>query len=221
MRENGYFLIYNRKIGMGKRVIIIGAGPAGLTSAYELITRTDISPLILEKTSDIGGISKTTIYKGNRIDLGGHRFFSKSDEIMKWWQKILPVQGSPSKDEILRNLKYQNKNLLLKLSPDGPDPEKTDRVMLVRKRLSRIFFLRKFFSYPVSLNRQTIINLGFKRIIKIALTYVHVRLFPLKNIRSLEDFFISRFGKELYETFFKDYTEKVWGVPCHEIPAVP
>jgi protoporphyrinogen oxidase len=175
--------------------------------------------VIIEKTKDIGGISKTVLFKGNRIDLGGHRFFSKSDIIMKWWQEILPLQGSASKDEILKKIEYQNKSVSVSLSPGGPDPEKTDRVMLIRNRLSRIFFLRKFFDYPVALNRKTIVNLGFQRIIRIGWTYFLTKTFPFKKIESLEDFYISRFGKELYETFFKDYTEKVWGVPCSQIPS--
>ncbi len=193
-----------------KIAIIIGAGPAGLTAAYELLHKTDIKPVIFEMSSDIGGISKTVNYKGNRIDIGGHRFFSKSDRVMKWWQNILPLQGAPSKDDII--LKRD-----VPLSQKGPDPEKTDRVMLIRRRLSRIFFLRRFFNYPVSLNKNTFSNLGMVRVIKIFLSYIRVRLFPIKNEKSLEEFFINRFGKELYLTFFKDYTEKVWGVPCNNI----
>jgi len=204
---------------MSKTAIIIGAGPAGLTAAYELITKTDIKPIIIERTNDIGGISKTVVHNGNRMDIGGHRFFSKSDRVMKWWQEILPIQGSDSKDDILKDIYYQKKRTQVNLSPDGPDPEKTDRVMLIRNRLSRIFFLRKFFDYPITLNGKTISNLGIVRIIKIGWTYVWIQLFPVKNVNTLEDFFISRFGKELYKTFFKDYTEKVWGVPCTEIAA--
>jgi protoporphyrinogen oxidase len=204
---------------MSKRAIIIGAGPAGLTAAYELLAKTDIRPVIIEKSGDIGGISKTINYKGNRMDLGGHRFFSKSDLIMKWWQEILPLQGADSKDEILKEISYHKKNTSVRLPPNGPDPEKTDRVMLIRNRLSRIFFLRKFFDYPITLNVKTITNLGVFRIIKIGLTYLKIKIFPVKKIESLEDFFISRFGEELYKTFFKDYTEKVWGVSCTEIPA--
>jgi protoporphyrinogen oxidase len=202
-----------------KTAIIIGAGPAGLTAAYELVTRTDIKPIIIEQSNDIGGISKTVVHNGNRMDIGGHRFFSKSDVIMKWWLQFLPLQGSGSKDGILKDISYQKKSTQVKLSPDGPDPEKTDRVMLVKNRLSRIFFLRKFFDYPITLNTKTISNLGFVRIIKIGWSYIWIQLFPVKNVNSLEDFFISRFGKELYKTFFKDYTEKVWGVPCTEIAA--
>lgn len=195
-----------------KTAIIIGAGPAGLTAAYELLDKTDIRPIIYEMTGDIGGISKTINYKGNRIDIGGHRFFSKSERVMKWWQNILPVQGAPAKDDII--LKRENP---LSKEVSAPDPEKNDKVMLIRKRLSRIFFLRKFFDYPVSLNLNTFSNLGLIRIIKIGLSYIRIRLFPIKEEKSLEDFFVNRFGKELYLTFFKDYTEKVWGVPCNRI----
>jgi protoporphyrinogen oxidase len=204
---------------MGKIAIIIGAGPAGLTAAYELVTKTDIKPIIIEKSNDIGGLSKTVVHNGNRMDIGGHRFFSKSDIVMKWWQNILPLQGSGSKDDILKDIYYHHKTSPVTLSANGPDPEKADEVMLIRKRLSRIFFLRKFFDYPITLNRKTIFNLGFIRIIKIAWTYLWVQLFRVKNVRSLEDFFISRFGTELYKTFFKEYTKKVWGVPCTEIAA--
>jgi protoporphyrinogen oxidase len=203
---------------MSKTAIIIGAGPAGLTAAYELVTKTDIQPIILEKSNQIGGISKTVEYNGNRIDIGGHRFFSKSDVVMQWWQEIMPIQGSPAKDEILLEKQY-NKKTEKAFSPNGPNPETVDKVMLIRSRLSRIFFLRRFFDYPISLDIKTIQNLGFSRIVKIGWTYIMVKLFPVKNINSLEDFFISRFGKELYETFFKDYTEKVWGVACSDIAA--
>lgn len=204
---------------MLKTAIIIGAGPAGLTAAYELITKTNIRPIVIERSNDIGGISKTIVHNGNRMDIGGHRFFSKSDLVMKWWQQILPIQGADSKDEILKNIHYHKKRIQVKLTPGGPDPEKTDRVMLIRNRLSRIFYLRKLFDYPITLNRKTISNLGIKRIIKIGLSYVWTKIFPIKNITTLEDFFINRFGKELYKTFFKEYTEKVWGVPCTEIAA--
>lgn len=204
---------------MKKTAIIIGAGPAGLTAAYELVTRTDIKPIILELSDKIGGISRTENYKGNRIDIGGHRFFSKSNIVMKWWQNILPIQGAPAKDELDSKDLYFKKKLNQKLSKGGPDPEKTDNVLLIRSRLSRIFFLRKFFDYPISINWKTLSALGLVKIIKIGWTYILVRLFPIKEVNSLEDFFINRFGKELYETFFKDYTEKVWGTSCSNISA--
>jgi len=195
-----------------KTAIIIGAGPAGLTAAYELLARTDIKPRVYEMTGDLGGLAKTVDYKGNRIDCGGHRFFSKSDRVLQWWQKMLPLQGAPAKDDILLG-----KEVPVSREKDAPDPEKTDRVMLIRSRLSRIFFLRKFFDYPLSLNLGTIGNLGLRRLARIGLSYLKVRLFPIREEKSLEDFFINRFGRELYLTFFKSYTEKVWGIPCSRI----
>ena len=197
-----------------KTAIIIGAGPAGLTAAYELVNKTNIRPVIYEMSSDIGGISRTVNYKGNKIDIGGHRFFSKSDRIMKWWLNIFPLQGAPSIDDLKLSRKIpisQEKN--------APNPEKEDRVMLFRQRLSRIFYLQKFFDYPISLNFNTIFKLGIWRILKIGLSYVRIRLKPIKEEKSLADFFINRFGKELYLTFFKDYTEKLWGISCEKISA--
>lgn len=204
---------------MSKTAVIIGAGPAGLTAAYELLAKSDIKPIIIEMSNDLGGISKTVVYKGNRMDIGGHRFFSKSDVVMKWWQNIMPIQGDKSKDALLKESLYNKSEDSVNLSPTGPNPEKTDKVMLIRSRLSRIFFLRKFFDYPVTLNTKTLSNLGFVRIMKIGFTYLWIQIFPKRNVKSLEDFFTNRFGKELYETFFKDYTEKVWGVQCSDIPA--
>jgi protoporphyrinogen oxidase len=195
-----------------RKAIIIGAGPAGLTAAYELLHKTDIKPVIYEMTGDIGGISKTINYKGNRIDIGGHRFFSKSDRVMNWWQQILPLQGSPSTDDLLLG-----RNILVSHKADAPDPEKIDKVMLIRRRLSRILFLGKFFNYPISLSIDTISKLGFSQIMKIGLSYIKVRFSPIAEEKSLEDFFINRFGKELYQIFFRDYTQKVWGVPCDQI----
>lgn len=195
-----------------RTALIIGAGPAGLTAAYELLNKTDIKPIIYEMAGDIGGISKTVDYKGNKIDIGGHRFFSKSDTVMKWWQDILPIQGAPAKDDIVLN-----REVPLSHEPSAPDPENTDKVMLIRRRISRIFYLHKFFSYPVSININTFLNLGLIRVMRVCLSYIKIRLLPIKEEKSLEDFLINRFGKELYYTFFKDYTEKVWGVPCNNI----
>jgi len=204
---------------MSETAIIIGAGPAGLTAAYELVTKTNIQPIILEQSADMGGISKTVVYKGNRIDIGGHRFFSKSDVVMQWWQQILPLQGVGTNEVIPNEITYHRKKTTVAFSPNGPNPDQTDRVMLIRKRVSRIFYLRKFFDYPISLSFHTLQNLGVVRVIKIGISYVAIRLFPLKKVTTLEEFFINRFGRELYKTFFKDYTEKVWGMPCNAIAA--
>ena len=193
-----------------KVAVIAGAGPAGLTAALELLRTTDVKPVIFEAEDVIGGISRTARYNGNRMDIGGHRFFSKSDTVMDWWQGILPLQGSASKDDIAIGRSVP-------LTEGGPDPEKTDYVMLCRSRLSRILFLRKLFNYPVSLNGDTIRNLGLWRMFKIGMSYLKVQLLPARKEKSLEDFMINRFGVELYRTFFRDYTEKVWGVPCSKI----
>ncbi|MBS1169655.1 MAG: amine oxidase [Burkholderiaceae bacterium] len=176
-----------------KIAIIIGAGPAGLTAALELLRRTNIKPIVLEADDCVGGISRTVNHHGNRIDIGGHRFFSKSEWVMNWWQKILPSQNVA--------------------------PTDSDKVMLVRGRLSRIYYLRSFFDYPIKLSANTIGNLGLIRMVKIGLSYLSAMAFPRKSENTLEDFLINRFGKELFLTFFKDYTEKVWGVPCDQISA--
>jgi protoporphyrinogen oxidase len=198
-----------------KTAIIIGAGPAGLTTAYELLQKTDIKPLVFEVSNDMGGLSKTVNYKGNRIDIGGHRFFSKSDRVMQWWNAILPIENTSSSKEFL--LKYQGDERSIKGGVGG-DPAKTDDVMLVRSRLSRIYYGGKFYSYPVALDATTIKNLGLWRMTKMGVSYAKARLRPLRE-QSLEDFFVNRFGRELYNTFFREYTEKVWGVPCAEIDA--
>ena len=197
-----------------KRAIIIGAGPAGLTAAYELLKRTDIQPVIVEENDFVGGISATLRYKGNRIDMGGHRFFSKSERVMNWWLNILPLQGKPSRDDLILDRFVQ-----LSSQKDAPDPQVSDRVMLKRPRLSRIFYLKRFFDYPVSLNLNTIRGLGLWRMFKIGCSYMKALLFPIKDEKTLEDFMINRFGRELYLTFFKDYTEKLWGVECRKISA--
>lgn len=197
-----------------KKAVIIGGGPAGLTAAYELLKRTDIKPVVLEETDFIGGISRTFDYDGNKMDMGGHRFFSKSDRVMEWWINLLPVQGKLSVDDIILK-----RELTLSSKEDAPDPQKEDRVMLIRHRLSRIYYLKHFFDYPVSLNFTTIKGLGLVRMTKIGLSYFKAAILPKRKEVSLEDFMINRFGKELYLTFFKNYTEKVWGVDCKDIPA--
>lgn len=199
-----------------KTALIIGAGPAGLTTAYELLTRTDIKPVILELSDRLGGIATTVNYKGNRIDIGGHRFFSKSDRVMNWWLDRMPMQAL---DSSRQTISYQRQSREVQSSAAAPDPEKTDIVMLVRERLSRIYFLRGFFAYPIRLSVDTLRKLGLARTLRIGFSYIKSTLFPIPNEQNLEQFFINRFGEELYLTFFKSYTEKVWGVPCNRISA--
>jgi protoporphyrinogen oxidase len=196
-----------------KTAIIIGAGPAGLTAACELLDKTDTKPIVFEASGDIGGISKTVNYKGNRIDIGGHRFFSKSDRVMQWWAKILPIEDTPTSKDFL--MKYRGQEGTLK-GGKGPNPDKTDDVMLVRSRLSRIYYGRKFYNYPVSLSKETISNLGAVKIFKIGLGYLKTKFYK-EDESNLEGFYTNRFGRELYNTFFASYTEKLWGVPPKEI----
>jgi protoporphyrinogen oxidase len=199
------------------KAIIIGAGPAGLTAAYELVTRAGIKPVILEKSEQMGGLSRTVAYKGNRIDIGGHRFFSKSDRVMNWWVSMMPIQAGAG-TSIIRYHRMETE-VASNGSPETADPEKTDRVMLLRNRKSRIYFLRQLFEYPISLSKQTLVQLGLVRTIRIGVSYVKSAMFPLKQEKTLEEFLINRFGKVLYRTFFQSYTEKVWGVPCNKIDA--
>lgn len=210
---------------MDKIAIIIGAGPAGLTAAYEILEKTDIEPIIFESTNMIGGISQTNEYKGNRIDIGGHRFFSKSKTVMDWWMNILPMQQSPSYDDKLLNksLDYSLLNnitdvKILDSYSEKLDPEKTDELLLIRNRISRILFIKKLFNYPVTLNADTLKKLGVKRTLKIGIDYLKTLVHKLPE-DNLENFYINRFGKELYATFFEKYTYKVWGVECKNIAA--
>ena len=199
-----------------KTALIIGAGPAGLTAAYELLLRTDVRPIVLEKSEYMGGISRTVNYKGNRIDIGGHRFFSKSDRVMNWWMNVMPLEarnGTPT------SISYQSKTRDIETSTQGPDPQTTDKVMLIRHRKSRIYFLRRFFDYPIKLSKETLQKLGFTRTVKIGISYMRAVAVQIKPEKSLEEFLINRFGRELYLLFFKSYTEKVWGVPCDQISA--
>ncbi|UAY52596.1 NAD(P)/FAD-dependent oxidoreductase [Ferruginibacter albus] len=199
-----------------KKAIIIGAGPAGLTAAFELLKRTDIQPTVLEKSGDIGGISKTVNYKGNRIDIGGHRFFSKSDRVMNWWLDIMPLEESAKKEFTIN---YRNRSTQILPNEQNVANKDANKIMLVRSRLSRIYFLRQFFNYPLKLSLETLRKLGYSRSLKILASYIKIRLRPIKPEKNLEDFFINKFGDTLYRTFFKDYTEKVWGIACNEISA--
>jgi len=196
-----------------KKAIIIGGGPAGLTAAHEFLKHTDIVPVVLEMSDYWGGISRTVDYKGNKIDIGGHRFFSKSDVVMKWWNDILPIYSEDSDVK----LTYRNATTNVKVAPNADAAG--DKVMLVRKRKSRIFFDRKFFDYPISLTPKTVGKIGYFNTFLIGMSYLKSVVFPIKDPKTLDEFFISRFGKRLYEMFFKDYTEKVWGIPCSQISA--
>ena len=201
----------------GQAAVIIGAGPAGLTAALEFTRRSQIRPIVLEASPTlIGGISCTIEYKGNRMDIGGHRFFSKSDRVMQWWTDLMPIAaGATGAAE--QAIRHQGKERTITTHTAASADD--DLVMLVRQRKSRIYFLRSFFDYPLALNAQTIRQLGLVRMAKIGLGYLKVKIFPRKQEDTLEDFLINRFGTELYLTFFKSYTEKVWGVKCNQISA--
>ena len=237
---------------MSRRAIIIGAGPAGLTAALEFLRNTDITPIVLEASQEIGGISRTIRYKGNRMDIGGHRFFSKSDRVMQWWMDLMPPETADAQ------ISYQGQQRVVAVPAHLPEepplralgplthedaidededlgapgrdsetwvaatvppPANSDLVMLIRPRRSRIYYLRKFFDYPITISAATLANLGPLRIFRIGASYVASRLKPIQKEKSLEDFLINRFGRELYLTFFKSYTEKVWGTPCDQISA--
>ncbi|RNI26325.1 NAD(P)/FAD-dependent oxidoreductase [Rufibacter latericius] len=196
--------------------LIIGAGPAGLTAAHEFLQHTHVHPYVVEATDRIGGISATINYKGNRMDIGGHRFFSKSDRVMDWWLSILPLQLEAG--QTLGALNYRGKSRIIP-TVSATDPSAGDNVMLLRQRKSRIFFRRKFFDYPLSFSVGTLTQLGIGWSTKAVLSYLKQVVRPIPQEKNLEEFFINRFGKHLYLTFFKAYTEKVWGVPCQQISA--
>ena len=234
-----------------------------MTAGLELLRRTDIKPIILEASEEIGGISRTIRYKGNRMDIGGHRFFSKSDRVMKWWMDLMPpevgddasaisyqgqtrlvavparleeeppLRGMGPKQDLVeidtdtvetsaddeeRKAEHGHTETMLEVVPVAALAN-PDLVMLIRPRKSRIYYLRKFFDYPIKLTGATLANLGLARTIRVGVSYMTSRMHQIKPEASLEDFLINRFGKELYLTFFKSYTEKVWGTPCDQISA--
>src|ERR1017187_4515041 len=222
-RWRGGWSARETRIRMAKKAIIIGAGPAGLTAGLELLRRSDIVPVILEASNEIGGISRTVRYKGNRMDIGGHRFFSKSDRVMQWWMELMPpdlsVPGVPASEAQTAESKahgepleisYQGKRRVVAvpahrseepplrgLGPllgdaddeetepqadagDGdvvetvvvPEPANPDLVMLIRPRRSRIYYLRKFFDYPITLTANTLKNLGVIRMARVGTSYM-------------------------------------------------
>ncbi len=196
-----------------KQVLIIGAGPAGLTAAYELLKADPEAyrVTVLEESDAIGGISRTVVHGGNRMDIGGHRFFSKDRSVMDFWANVMPLQGKPSFDDAKLG---RQKTLAL----NGPAPDETDRVMLVRDRVSRIYYNHKFFDYPISMKPQTFKNMGLWCTAKAGCSYLKSAVMKKKE-DSLENFYINRFGKTLYSMFFEGYTEKLWGRHPREISA--
>lgn len=195
-----------------KKIIIIGAGPAGVTAGYELMKQSmECQVVILEESSAIGGISRTVCCNGNRMDIGGHRFFSKDNRVMDWWRSIMPLQGKPSYDDRITGRRVD-------LSDSGPDPEEEERVMLSRRRVSRIYYKKKFFDYPVRMNMNTIRNMGFATTMEAGFSYLGSAMHKLPET-SLENFYVNRFGRKLYSMFFEGYTEKLWGRHPREISA--
>ena len=195
-----------------KKALIIGAGPAGLTAAYELLTKSkDIEVVVFEESDCFGGISKTVKYKGNRMDMGGHRFFSKIPEVNAWWDHMLPMQGHPTYDDIILHRP-------MPVAEGGPDPEKEDRVMLTRHRVSRILFDTKFYDYPISLKPETFKNFGLLTTLKVGFSYLGSMFHKLPE-DNLENFYINCFGRKLYSMFFEYYTENLWGRHPSEIDA--
>ena len=196
-----------------KTALVIGAGPAGLTAAYELLSKAgdEWNVIVFEESDTFGGISRTVKYHGNRMDMGGHRFFSKVPEVNEWWHSMLAPQGAPSKDDLILG----RRSVLVE---GGPDPEVEDEVMLTRERVSRILFDDMFYDYPVSLKKETLKNLGFARTMGVGFSYLGALVHKLPE-DNLENFYINRFGKKLYSMFFEDYTENLWGRHPREIDA--
>jgi protoporphyrinogen oxidase len=169
--------------------------------------------VVLEATRAIGGLAQSIDYKGNRIDIGGHRFFSKSDWVMDWWLRVLPLAAAADGQRI----DYQGMQRILERAPGAKESD--PRVMLLRSRLSRVYFDGRFFDYPLKVDFATAWKLGLVRCAAFGASYAWAKLLPRRPDKSLEDFFINRFGRRLYRQFFKEYTEKVWGTSCDRISA--
>ena len=191
---------------MKKRIVIIGGGPAGLSTAYELLKADcNIEPVIVEMEDCVGGLAKTVFdEEGNGTDIGPHRFHSKNNEVMEQWNEILPFQGKPAKDDILLSRKID-------FDQTDADPEKSDKVFLKRKRFSRIYYKKHFLDYPIKLKAATVFAMGIPTTIVAGFSYLKscLRKLPETN---LETFMINRFGRVLYQLFFEGYTQKVWGL---------
>ena len=164
-----------------RRAVVVGAGPAGLTAAYEL-RKLQIPVTVLEKDPIVGGLARTAEYKGNHFDMGGHRFFTKVPEVKRMWHEVL-----------------------------GND-------FLKRPRLSRIFYDGKYFDYPLK-PWNALTGLGFYEAIRVGLSYIKWQIRPHAVEETFEHWVTNRFGRRLFLTFFRAYTEKVWGVPCTELRA--
>ena len=198
---------------MKKQVVIIGAGPAGLTAAHELVNpgADDYEVTVLEETHEVGGISRTVRYKGNRMDIGGHRFFTKEERVSRWWEDRMPLQGSKAFDDFMLGRDCP-------VVTGGPNPESEDLVMLDRSRMSRIYYDHKFFDYPISLSTKTLRAMGVGSTCAVGASYLKAQVHRLDE-NSLENFYINRFGKKLYSMFFEGYTEKLWGRHPRDISA--
>ncbi len=197
-----------------KLCVVAGAGPAGLTFAHELLERGGWRVLVLEPEPQVGGLARTARHGGKRLDLGGHRFFSKSDRVLAWWADMLPFDLSGDVE-----IGYQNSSRRLLSDSIARAEPGAEKAFLVRPRVSRIYYDGAFFDYPLALNRRTLRALGPARLLQVAASWAKAKLTPSPAPRNLEEFFVGRFGSRLYETFFKSYTEKVWGRACAEISA--
>ncbi|MCB0321593.1 MAG: NAD(P)-binding protein, partial [Bdellovibrionales bacterium] len=198
-------------------VLIIGAGPAGITAGVELLRRSSLKVSIVEASSQIGGISTTADQNGNLMDLGGHRFFSKSKRVMDWWFSVLPlyIDSSITSDTIA----YQGKQLGLDLAQIPITNDEQISSFRIRPRTSRILFRNHLLPYPLQLSSDLLHAMGVLDTFKAAIGLVRSKLAPIRPEITLEDFFINRFGRCLYQIFFEEYSEKVWGKPCRELSA--